>query len=241
MTTNTLHLKLNELDVEVVKKNIKNVHLSVYPPNGRVKVSAPNSMKMDTLRSFVISKLGWIKKQQSKLRAKDWETPREFVNRESHYFNGECYLLKVIEREASPKIELKPKLLELHIRPWTTVNKRRAILNEWYRQQLKIKIPPLINKYEKLMGLKVKDFGVKKMKTRWGTCNTRTKRIWINLELAKKSPSCLEYIVVHEMAHLIEPSHNSNFMAQMDNFMPDWRFCRDALNKAPMGCNLWEY
>lgn len=241
MNTKICHIKLNELDVEVVQKDIKNVHLSVYPPSGRVKVSAPHAMPLDTLRVYVISKLAWIKKQQAKLRGQKREAPREYVERESHFYNGKRYLLKVIESDNPAKVELRPQAIELHIRPGTSKLKRHLLLSEWYRQQLKIVIPKIIKKYEKLMGVEVREFGVKKMRTKWGTCNPEAKRIWLNLELAKKPAECLEYIVVHEMAHLLERTHNDRFVALMNDYMPKWRFYKDGLNRLPVSHVDWGY
>ena len=234
-------MKLNDLDVEVVLKDIKNVHLSVYPPNGRIKVAAPRSMSTDTLRVYVISKLGWIRKQQAKLRGQEREAPREYVDRESHYFNGRRYLLKIIEGDKLAKVELRPQAIELHIRPGTPKEKRHLLLSEWYRQQLKIVIPKIIRKYEKLMGVEVREFGVKKMRTKWGTCNPEAKRIWLNLELARKPAECLEYIVVHEMAHLLERTHNDRFVSLMNEYMPKWRFYKDELNRLPVIHVDWGY
>jgi predicted metal-dependent hydrolase len=240
MNTDIHTIKLNELEIEVVRKEIKNVHLSVYPPNGRVKVSAPRSMSLDTLRVYLISKLGWIKKQQAKLRAQEREAPREYLDRESHYFKGKRYLLKVIEHPF-PKVELKPDTIELYIRPGTSRDKRHHLVSEWYRKHLKKSIPPIIGKYEKLMGVEVKEFGVKKMRTKWGTCNPDAQRIWLNLELAKKPAECLEYIIVHEMAHLIERTHNDRFIALMNKYMPKWKFYRDELNRLPVSHVDWGY
>lgn len=239
MNTEVVNIQLGELDIEIIQKKIKNVHLSVHPPNGRVKVSAPESMAVDTIRVFVISKLGWIKKQQKKLRAQERESPRECIDRESHYFNGKRYLLQVIEHDAPARVELKSKTIELYIRQGTSVEKRQIIINEWNRQQLKNSIPEIIRRYEKLMNVAIHDFGVKKMKTKWGTCNPEAKRIWINLELAKKPGEYLEYIVVHEMVHLIEPTHNARFVTLMDQFMPKWKFFRDELNRLPVCYEDW--
>lgn len=236
-----MNLKLNELDIEVIQKDIKHVHLSVYPPNGRIKVSAPESMCMDNIRVFVISKLSWIKKQQEKLCAQERETPREYIERESHYFNGKRYLLEIIEHEDPARIELKHNAIELYIKPCMPIEKRNTILNEWYRQYLKNIIPDIIQKYEKIMDVKVNEFGVKKMKTKWGTCNPEAKRIWLNLELAKKPTECLEYIIVHEMAHLIEPTHNERFISLVNQFMPKWKFHRDELNRLPVRHENWKY
>ncbi|MFK5948934.1 MAG: SprT family zinc-dependent metalloprotease [Methylococcales bacterium] len=232
-------LQLGDLTIQVLKKDIKNVHLSVYPPNGRVKVSAPKSMPLDTLRVFVISKLTWIRKQQQKLQAQAREAARDYIERESHYFKGERYLLKVVEHNHPPKILLDHQAITLYIRPKTSTEKRAVILNDWYRAQLKQQIPELITKYEKLMGVSVNEFGVKKMKTKWGTCNPIAQRIWLNLELAKKPPELLEYVVVHEMAHLLERSHNRRFVLLMDKFMPKWKFYKDELNRLPISHVNW--
>jgi len=213
----------------------------VYPPKGRVRVSAPESMEMDTIRVFVISKLGWIKKQQNKICSQEREASREFLDRESHYFFGKRYLLKVTEQEAPALVQLNHDTLELSIRPDTLLVKRQAILYEWYRTQMKLLLPDIIKKYEKLMCVEVSEFGVKRMKTKWGTCNPAAKRIWLNLELAKKPIECIEYIVVHEMAHLLERTHNDRFVMLMDKFMPKWRFHRDELNKLPVSHIDWRY
>jgi predicted metal-dependent hydrolase len=233
MTTEIRKMKLNNLNVEVIQKDIKNIHLSVYPPNGQVRVSAPESMAINTIRVFVISKLGWIKKQQQKLRAQKREAPREYVDREIHYFNGKRYLLRVVEHNAPAKVRLNSQTIEFCIRPRTPLEQRRSLLNKWYRQQLKNEVPQIIKKYEKLLDVKVCEFGIKLMKTKWGTCNPKAKRIWLNLELAKRSSEYLEYIVVHEMVHLLEPSHNARFIAYMDKYMPKWRFYKEELNSHP--------
>lgn len=234
-------IQLGKLVVEVTHKNIKNVHLSVYPPVGKIKVSAPKSMELETIRVFVISKLNWIKQQQKKLREQEREGPRDYIERESHYFNGKRYQLRVIESDTRPKVELSHKYLSLHIRPGMSKVRREEILNEWYRTQLKNTIPLLIKKYESLMKVEVSDYGVKRMKTKWGTCNPTAKRIWVNLELAKKPPECLEYIVVHEMTHLLEPTHNNRFVALMDLFLPKWRLYKDELNNLPVRHESWSY
>ena len=241
MNTDMEQLKLGDITIDVVQKNIKNIHLSVHPPTGRVRISAPSRMDLDTIRVFALSKLGWIKKQQIKLRNQERETPREFINRESHYFNGKRYLLKVIERDAAPKVVLKHSTIELYVRPKTDTKKREAILNEWYRQKLKETVPSLIETWEKKARVQVKEFGIKRMRTKWGTCNRQAKRIWLNLELAKKPPECLEYIVVHEMVHLLERKHNDRFIDLMTEFMPKWRFYKDALNRLPISHVDWNY
>jgi len=234
-------LKLGNITIDVVQKNIKNIHLSVYPPAGRVRISAPNRMDLATIRVFAISKLSWIKKQQTRLRNQEREAQREFINRESHYFNGKRYLLKVTERDAAPKVVLKHNAIELYVRPETNAVKRKSIINEWYRRKLKETVPSLIEKWEKKMNVQVKEFGIKKMKTKWGTCNRQAKRIWLNLELAKKPAECLEYVVVHEMAHLLEKKHNDRFISLMSEFMPKWRFYKDELNRLPVSHVDWYY
>ena len=189
--------------------------------------------------AFVISKLTWIRKQQQKLQAQAREAARDYVERESHYFKGERYLLKIIEHKHPPKVVLDHSTMMLYIRRNTATEKRAAILNEWYRGQLKQQIPDLIQKYEKLMDVSVKEFGVKKMKTKWGTCNPVAQRIWLNLELAKKPIELLEYVVVHEMVHLLERSHNRRFVLLMDKFMPKWKFYKDELNRLPISHVNW--
>ena len=240
MNTETAKIKLGELDIEIISKKIKNVHLSVYPPIGKIRVSAPESMALDTIRAFLVSKLGWIRKQQEKLRAQERESPRDYIDRESHYYNGRRYLLNVIEHDAPARVELTPKAIELYIRPGTSWEKRQIVVNEWNREQLKKKIPLIIRKYEKLMNVKILDFGVKKMKTKWGTCNVEAKRIWLNLELAKKPAEYLEYVVIHEMAHLLEATHSSRFVTLMDQFIPKWKFYRDELNRLPVCYEDWK-
>jgi len=234
-------LKLGNMAVDVHFKNIKNVHLSVHPPLGRVRVSAPTRMSLDTIRLFTISKLSWIKLQQRKLQKQERETPREYLERESHYLWGKRYLLAVRKTDDSPSVELKHSRMLLHIGPKTDQAKRQEILEHWYREQLKLKAPPLIAKWEKLMHVRVKKFYVQRMKTKWGSCNPSIGSIRLNTELAKKPRECLEYIVVHEMLHLLEPTHNERFIKLMDKFMPKWRFYREGLNRLPVRHESWEY
>ena len=235
-----MKINLGDISVKVVKKDIKNIHLSVYPPTGAVRISAPLRMKSDTIRVFAISKLGWIKKQQEKLKKQDREAPRDYLDRESHYLWGERYLLKIVEEDAPPWVELKHKKILLYIRPEANQEKKEAMLDEWYREKLKEAIPPLIAKWEKLIKVKVNRFYVRRMKTKWGSCNSSAKSIRINTELVKKLPDCLEYIVVHEMAHLMEPTHNKRFVALMDSLIPKWEFYRDMLNQSPLRHESWK-
>ena len=234
-------IDLGEFDAEVVRKGIKNVHLSVYPPDGRVRISAPLHMELDTIRVFAISRLAWIKSQQSKKLAQERETPREYLDRESHYVWGKRYLLKLAEKDAAPSIGLEHSKLVLQVRPGTDETRRQDILDAWYREQVKAVVPGLLGKWEPLMGVKAGGVFVQQMKTKWGSCNPTSRNIRLNTDLAKKPPECLEYIVVHELAHLIEPSHNSRFVALMDQFLPQWKHLRDALNRLPVRHAEWGY
>jgi predicted metal-dependent hydrolase len=231
-------VKLGDMAVDVVLKDIKNVHLSVYPPTGRVRISAPLRMKLDTIRVFAISKLGWIKQQQRRLQEQDRETPREYIDRESHYVFGRRCILTVGFENAVPHVELKHNKLMLRVRPEASDTKQ-AIMDEWYRGLLKIAVPPLIAKWEPLIGVKVKRFFVQRMKTKWGSCNPATHSIRLNTDLGKKPPECLEYIVVHEMIHLLEPTHNVRFIALIERFMPKWQFYRGQLNRSPLRHEEW--
>jgi predicted metal-dependent hydrolase len=234
-------IELGDIVVDVVLKDIKNVHLSVYPPTGRVRISAPKRMSLDTIRVFAISKLDWIKQQQTKLREQERETPRDYVDRESHYVWGKRYLLTVIESEEPPAIELKHSRILLRVRPGTGQDKRQALVEEWYREQLKKAAPPLLERWQPLLGVNVERWFVQRMKTKWGSCNHNARTIRLNTELAKKPPECLEYIVVHELVHLLEPTHNARFIALMDRFMPNWQLHRQILNRLPVRQENWSY
>ncbi len=235
-------ITISNIKIDVVQKNIKNIHLAVYPPTGRVRIAAPLRVNEDAIRLYAISKLGWIKRHQRKFEGQERISPREYKNRESHYFQGRRYLLNIIEAGAPPKIVLKNKTyIDLYLRPETPIARRHEIMNEWYRQKLKEIIPALIKKWEKKIDVLVNEFGVKKMKTKWGTCNREAKRIWLNLGLAKKPAQCLEYIVVHEMVHLLERNHNDRFISLMNEFMPKWKFYRDELNRLPVLHENWNY
>jgi len=213
----------------------------VHPPTGRVRISAPSRMSLDTIRVFAISKLGWIKQQQKKLREQERETPREYLDRESHYVWGKRYLLTVFESNQAPSIELKHSRMLLRMRPGTDERRRQTLVEGWYREQLKRALPQLIAKWEPLMGVKVARFFVQRMKTKWGSCSPETRGIRLNTDLAKKPRECLEYIVVHEMLHLLEPTHNVHFVALMDQFIPKWKFYRDQLNCLPVSHENWAY
>jgi predicted metal-dependent hydrolase len=234
-------LQLGEIAVEVVLKGIKNIHLSVYPPAGKVRISAPSRMTLDTIRVFAISKLGWIKQQQEKLRQQERETPREYLDRESHFVWGKRYLLKLIECDEPPSIELKHSRMFLRLRSGTPENKKQAVVEEWYRKQIREAVPPLIAKWEPVIGVKVEKFFVQKMKTKWGNCNSVSKSIRLNTDLATKPPQCLEYIVVHEMSHLMVRHHNEQFYNVMNKCLPGWRSLRQMLNDAPLAHTDWTY
>jgi predicted metal-dependent hydrolase len=212
-------IKLGDIAVDVILKDIKNVHLSVYPPTGRVRISAPKRMSMETIRVFAISKLSWIKQQQKKLREQERETRRDYVDRESQNVWGKRYLLTVSESDEPPSIELKHSRMLLRVRPKTSEEKRQALVEEWYREQIKKAVPPLIAQWESRIGVKVERFFVQRMKTRWGSCNYNAHTIRLNTELAKKPSECLEYVVVHEMIHLLEPTHNARFTGLLDRFI----------------------
>lgn len=225
-------IAIDNLEIELTQKNIRNINISIHPPNGQVKVSAPKKVDDETIRAFVKSKLPWIKKHQSRFINQERQSKKEYVTGESHYFLGKQYLLNVIyTNKRLQGVELRnKKYIDLYVRKNTTPDLRERVMREWYRSELKAVIPSLIEKWEPIMGVKVKEFGVKAMKTRWGSCNVNAKRIWINLELVKKNPICLEYLIVHEMVHLLERSHNKVFISYMDMFMPNWREVKAELN-----------
>jgi predicted metal-dependent hydrolase len=234
-------IQLGDIALDVVRKDIKNVHLSVHPPTGRVRIAAPRRMSLNTVRVFAIAKLPWIKRQQQKLRQQERESPREYLDRESHYLWGKRYLMQVIEAHQPPSVELSHRRMILRLRPGTNISKKEAILEDWQREQLRSAIPPLIEKWERIIGVRVQRFFVQRMKTKWGSCNHRAGSIRLNTDLARKPRECLEYIVVHEMVHLREPTHNASFIALMDRFMPTWQSVREALNRLPVRHEDWTY
>jgi predicted metal-dependent hydrolase len=230
------------IEVDIVRKDIKNLHLGVYPPKGRVRVAAPLRVSDEAVRLAIISKLSWIKRQKKHFLAQERQSAREYVYRESHYYLGHRYLLNVIEQDGSPRIIIRNKTtLDLYIPKGIDTSKRERIVHTWYRKELKALIPAIIEKWEPIIGVKVNFWGIKKMKTKWGSCNNRAGRIWLNLELVKKPVQCLEYLVVHEMVHLLERHHNDNFRDLLDNFIPKWRLYRDELNRTPLGHETWIY
>ncbi|HXE66831.1 MAG TPA: SprT family zinc-dependent metalloprotease [Rhodanobacteraceae bacterium] len=227
-------MQLGDVRIELVRKPIRNLHLSVYPPIGRVRIAAPERATDESIRLFAISKIGWIKRQQGKLRTQERESPRQYIERESHYVWGRRYLLRVIERDAPPRIELTPRRLVLGIRPGTSREHRRQVMEAWYRRQLRVAVPPLVEKWQKTLRVQTNRVFIQRMKTRWGGSNPETKNIRLNTDLAKKPVECLEYIVLHEITHLRVPRHDAAFVALLDRSLPNWRESRDRLNRLPI-------
>ena len=234
-------IELGEITVDVILKDIKNIHLSVYPPTGRVRISAPNRMSLDTIRVYAISRLDWIKKQQDRFQNQEREPQRAFVTRESHCYLGKRYLLKITESDSPSTVILGHSQIELVVKPNSTVSQRGKLLDEWYRRQLRNVVAPYVEKWATAMDVNPEAFEIKKMRTKWGSCNREAKRIWLNLELAKKPSECIEYIVVHELAHLLERSHNQRFAGHMDRLLPNWRQLKDRLNRLPISHSDWDY
>ena len=233
-------IDLGGMAAEVLRKRIKHIHLSVYPPAGRVQISAPERMALDTIRVFAVSKLAWIRLQQRKVQAQQRETPRDYINQESHYLWGQRYLLTVLEHDAAPRIEREHSRIVLSLRPGTSTARRQELLDAWYREQVKAAVPALLAKWEAVMAVQSTQVFVQRMKTQWGSCNPHRRSIRLNTDLAKKPPECLEYVVVHELAHLLEPSHNARFIALMNRFLPKWQHYRNALNQLPVRHEDWD-
>jgi len=228
-------IKLGEISIEVTRKAIKNVHLSVHPPNGRVTLSAPTKTRLEVARAYAISKLEWIRKQQNQFQRQQRETPRAFVERESHYLWGRRYLLTVLTRHAKPSISFDHRRIFLTVRPGSSRAKRAEVIHEWHKSLLHSVVPSLVKKWETILNVKVAGYYLQRMKTKWGSCNHRAKHIRLNTELAKKPKDLLEYVVVHEMAHLLEPTHNDRFISLLDTHYPTWREARNELNELPLG------
>ena len=241
MSTNS-YLQLGSVEALVVRKPIKNLHLSVLPPNGWVRVSVPDNMKDDAIRTLLALRLPWIKKQQSKFTGQERQTKRDYVSGESHYFFGKRYRLELVYKDAVPAVFLKNKSrIILQVRPKSSVTKRHEVMTEWYRKQLYPVVEELITKWQKKIGIQSKAWGIKKMKTRWGTCNYKDAKILINLELVKKPMSCIEYVVVHELLHLIEKKHSDKFVALITKYIPKWRSIKEELNSFMLSYEEWKY
>lgn len=242
MSTNKQFIRVSDIAVEIVRKDIKNIHLGVYPPEGNVRISVPRHITNENVRLAIVTKLSWIRKRQNEFRKQPRQTEREYVSGESHYYQGKRYVLDVVERHGKHAFCLKNNArMLLQVSPGTSKKNRALVMNEWYRQKVKDSVPLLLEKWEPIVGKEANSWGVKKMKTKWGSCNITDCRIWINLELAKKSPECLEYILVHELVHLHERHHNDRFKSLMDKFLPNWRQSRNLLKREPLAHEDWEY
>ncbi|MGW2987417.1 M48 family metallopeptidase [Streptomyces goshikiensis] len=239
MSTASASLTVRGIDVEIIYKDIKNLHIGVYPPLGRVRVAAPHQLDDEQVRLAVIQRLSWIKEQREQFQSADRQSTREMVTGESHYVWGVRRRMKVVERPGRAHFELDGERLLLYVPVGTTAERRRHLLDRWYREQLRHVLPGLIAKWEAVLEVSVPRWNIKRMKTKWGSCNRETGRIWFNVELAKKPPGCLEYIVVHEMTHYLERNHNERFTKLLERFMPNWRSLRDQLNDAPLAEEEW--
>lgn len=232
-------LQLGELAIELVRKDIRQVHLSVHPPEGRVRIAAPQRMRMETVRVFAIAQLGWIRAQQRRLRAQPREARRDLVERESHWLWGRRLLLQLSEADAPPGVQATATRLRMQVRPGTSHAAREALLERWYRDQVRIAAGPLLADWCGRLGVHVARLAVQRMKTRWGSCSPGLRSVRLNTELAKKPIECLEFVLVHELAHLIEPRHGPHFIDLMDALLPPWRQRRDRLNRLPVPSGTW--
>jgi predicted metal-dependent hydrolase len=240
MSTASSYLTVAGMNIDVVRKDIKNLHIGVYPPVGRVRVAAPDRLDDEAIRLAVIQRLTWIKRQRSLLQTAQRQSERDMVSGETHYVWGVGHRLVVIERSGRRRVEVQgSRRLTLSVPPDTDTATRRRVLEDWYRAELRARVPVLIARWEPRIGKSVEHWQIKRMKTKWGSCNPDAARLWFNVELAKKHPLCLEYIVVHEMTHLIERTHGDRFTKRMDDFLPDWRTRRDELNAAPLAHEEW--
>ena len=233
-------IKIGEIPITITLKDVQNVHLSVHPPDGRVTLVAPNSTRLDVVRAYAISKLTWIREQQRRLLNQARETPRQFIERESHYLWGRRYLLTVVHRDAKPDVTLDHKRITLHIRPGSDATKRAEVFHEWHKALLHKVVPSLIHKWEPRLEVEVKRYFLQRMKTKWGSCNHHASHIRLNTELVKKPKDLLEYVVVHEMAHLLEPTHSDQFINILDQNYPTWRDARSELNELPLAAECWQ-
>ncbi|WNK19468.1 SprT family zinc-dependent metalloprotease [Halomonas piscis] len=242
MTTERNHIEVSGISVEIRRKAIKNLHVGVYPPDGQVRVAAPQHLDNEAIRLAIVSRLSWIRRQQQGFARQQRQSRREMVTGESHYVDGKRYRLDVVEQPGNPRVRMvNNATLWLRVLPDSDAEARRGVLERWYRRRLKARLPALVHYWEQEIGVDVADVRIKKMKTKWGSCAIEARRIWLNLELAKKPPRCLEYILVHEMVHLLERHHNDRFRSLMDRYMPDWRLRRDELNQSPLAKEDWDY
>jgi predicted metal-dependent hydrolase len=234
------HIQVGEIVIAVSSKDIKHVHLSVHPPAGRVTLSVPKLTRPEVARAFAISKLGWIRTQQTRLVGQVRETPRQYVERESHYLWGRRYLLSVVERDAKPSVRLSHRRIILTVRPGSSKKKREEVMHEWQKSLLHDAVPPLIRKWDKKLGVEVSGYFLQRMKTKWGSANHRARHIRLNTQLVTKPKDLLEYVIVHEMAHLLESTHSERFLAILDAKYPTWRDARAELNELPLTAEEWK-
>ena len=232
-------LELGDIGVDVVLKDIQNLHLSVYPPAGRVRIAAPRRMDLETIRLYAISKLGWIRRERKKVLEQEREAPREYLRRESHYLWGRRYLLEL--EEGVSGVELRHRRMVLRLGAGAGVERRGELLEAFYREQVRGAVPALLGKWDPILGVRAAKVSVRRMKTKWGSCSHLSGSIRLNTDLAKKPPECLEYILVHELVHLLEPTHNRRFEALMDGALPNWRESRVVLNRLPVRHEEWRY
>lgn len=233
-------IQLGEIAILVTRKAIKNVHLSVHPPDGRVTLAAPSGTRLEVARAYAISKLGWIREQKKKLENQARETPRQFLERESHYLWGRRYLMAIARRETKPFVSLDHKRITLTVRPGSDAKKRAQVIHEWHKSLLHEAVPPLISKWDQRLKVRVAGYFLQRMKTKWGSCNHRTGHIRLNTELVKKPKDLLEYVIVHEMAHLLAPTHSDRFIQILEEHYPSWREARAELNELPLRAEVWK-
>jgi predicted metal-dependent hydrolase len=240
MSTEGRQIMVGGLQVDVVRKPIKNLHLGVYPPNGRVRVAAPVGVSDEAVRLAVVTRMGWIKRQQAKFDAQPRQTQRAYVSGESHFFFGQRYRLNKIDGAPAGRVHIRnSRMLDLYVRSGSDQVIRERVFQDWYRRELRTRAVPLMETWAHAFGIDLPKWGIKRMKTKWGTCNIQAKRVWLNLELVKKPPQCLEYVIVHELAHLFERNHSDRFVALLDQKLPQWRLIRDELNAEPLAHEEW--
>lgn len=232
-------IRLGDIAIAFMRKDIKHVHLSVHPPNGRVTLVVPNGTRREVARAYAITRLGWIREQQARMREQVRESPREFVERESHYLWGRRYLLTIKEHDEKPSIRLSHRSIMLTVRPGSSGAKRAALMHEWHKSLLRDAIPPLIRKWQRRLGVHVESYFLQRMKTKWGSCNPRGRCIRLNTQLVRQPKDLLEYVIVHEMLHLIERTHNGRFVALLQEHYPAWRNAREELNELPLSAETW--
>jgi hypothetical protein len=241
MTIKTGKMQVSNLMIDTVKKDIRNMHLGVYPPYGRIRVAAPLKTSDEAIRLFVISRMPWIRRQQQRFSEQVRQTQREYVAGESHYFYGNRYRLNIIHSDSQPRIEIRNKsYIDLYIRAGTTTEERKIIFEKFYRSELRKLVPSLLEKWQEKVGVRVNEVKIRKMKTKWGTCNPKDRRIWLNLELTKKTLRSVDYVFVHELIHLVEKKHSERFMQLLNSALPNWQHIKDELNEQPLGYSTWE-